>query len=135
MDRIANPCFSPCRTSFDSPAHRNVELIVFPEMTLSTFFPRFHIEDDAELASSFEKEPAEGIAHAKVVAAFFDKANELDINVAIGYGEDAVDGVRYNTASYFSRGKTVGKYRKIHLPGPSSRSPRSRASTTSSRSR
>lgn len=41
------------------------------------------------------------------------------MDVVIGYGEEDPEGKRWNTASYVSgqSGKTVGKYRKIHLPG------------------
>jgi len=141
----------------DQAAAQQVKLAVFPETTFSTFFPRYYIEDDAELSAYFEKEPAEGIAHCETVKAFFDRAKELGVDVAIGYGEEAPDGRRFNSASYVdSTGRTAGKYRKIHLPGPSSspssspsrreltlvhalqapssRSARSQASRTSSRS-
>lgn len=92
---------------------------MFPETTFSTFFPRYFIEDDAELASYFEKEPIEGIAQCASVKVFFDRAQELGVDVVIGYGEEDPQGKRWNTASYVSAksGKTVGKYRKIHLPG------------------
>ncbi|BGP37033.1 hypothetical protein JCM10450v2_000943 [Rhodotorula kratochvilovae] len=101
----------------DQAAAQKVKLAVFPETTFSTFFPRYWIEDQAEISSYFEKEPAEGIAQCESVKAFFDRAKELDIDVAIGYGEETTEGTRYNTASYVSAGKTVGKYRKVHLPG------------------
>ncbi|GAA5820309.1 hypothetical protein JCM3770_004041 [Rhodotorula araucariae] len=101
----------------DEAAAAKVKLAVFPETAFSTFFPRYWIEDQTEIASYFEKEPAEGIAHCESVKAFFNKAKELGIDVAIGYGEETPDGTRYNTASYVSAGKTVGKYRKVHLPG------------------
>ncbi|BGP02761.1 hypothetical protein RTG_01687 [Rhodotorula toruloides ATCC 204091] len=101
----------------DQAAERGVKLAVFPETTFSTFFPRYWIEDQAEIASYFEKEPVEGIACCETVKAFFDKAATLGVDVAIGYGEETPDGTRFNTASYVSDRKTVGKYRKVHLPG------------------
>ncbi|GAA6041689.1 hypothetical protein JCM8097_003085 [Rhodosporidiobolus ruineniae] len=101
----------------DQAAAKGVKLAVFPETTFTTFFPRTWRTDAAEISQFFEKEPVEGIAQAESVKSFFDKAKELDIDVAIGYGEETTDGTRYNTASYVSGGKTVGKYRKIHLPG------------------
>lgn len=104
----------------DQAAERGVKLAVFPETTFSTFFPRYWIEDQAEIASYFEKEPVEGIACCETVKAFFDKAATLGVDVAIGYGEETPDGTRFNTASYVSDRKTVGKYRKVHLPGASS---------------
>mgnify|MGYP003875168757 CR=1 FL=1 len=102
----------------EQAAAQKVKLAVFPETTFTTFFPRYWMEDEAEIASYFETEPVEGISHCASVKAFFDKAMELSIDVAIGYGEEASEGRRYNTASYVdSSGRTVGKYRKIHLPG------------------
>ncbi|GAA6005368.1 hypothetical protein JCM10207_002955 [Rhodosporidiobolus poonsookiae] len=101
----------------DQAAAKGVKLAVFPETTFSTFFPRYYIADEAELSSYFEKEPETGIADCESVKSFFDKAKALGVDVAIGYGEETTDGTRYNTASYVSAGKTVGKYRKIHLPG------------------
>ena len=39
-----------------SAAERGAQLVVFPELALTTFFPRWWIEDDAELVSFFETE-------------------------------------------------------------------------------
>ena len=89
---------------------KSVKLVVFPETTFSTFFPRYLLEEE-ELAHYFEKEPAEGIAHCETVKIFFDRAKELSIDVVVGYGEATTTGERYNSASYVSGGKTVGKYR------------------------
>ncbi|KAK4699591.1 N-carbamoyl-D-amino-acid hydrolase, partial [Phenoliferia sp. Uapishka_3] len=103
----------------EEAANQKVHIAVFPETTFSTFFPRYFIENEDELASYFEKEPVEGISQCGSVKTFFDKARELGVDVAIGYGEEDPEGKRWNTASYVSgkSGKTVGKYRKIHLPG------------------
>ncbi|KAL8280408.1 hypothetical protein RQP46_007056 [Phenoliferia psychrophenolica] len=103
-----------------SAAAQGVQLAVFPETTFSTFFPRYFIESDAELAAYFEKEPASGISDVQDAdtRAFFAKAKELGVDVVIGYGEETPEGERYNTASYVSsKVGTCGKYRKIHLPG------------------
>lgn len=104
----------------EKAASLGVKLAVFPETTLSTFFPRYYITDDAELASFFLKEPVDGISQATTeLKAFFARAKELGVDVEIGYGEETVEGERYNTASYVSaaKGATIGKYRKVHLPG------------------
>ena len=37
---------------------RSCDLVVFPELTLTTFFPRNFYEDDAELKKIFQAEPA-----------------------------------------------------------------------------
>ena len=77
--------------------------------------------ESEELALYFEQEPDndDGITAVESVKSFFDRAAELAIDVAIGYGEQTPEGKRYNTASYVSGAtkKVIGKYRKIHLPG------------------
>ncbi|GAA5894958.1 uncharacterized protein JCM6883_002271 [Sporobolomyces salmoneus] len=100
----------------DQASNQDVKLVVFPETTFSTFFPRYLLDDD-ELEAFFEKESEDGIAQCETVKLFFDKAAELGIDVVVGYGEATPSGERYNSASYVAAGKTVGKYRKIHLPG------------------
>lgn len=125
----------------EEAASKQVKLAVFPETTFSeqipsfhrarssnrdfpgTFFPRYYFEDlnSEELASYFEQEPDndDGITAVAATKPFFDRAAELGIDIAIGYGEQTPEGKRYNTASYVSgtSKKVIGKYRKIHLPG------------------
>ncbi|GAA5924339.1 uncharacterized protein JCM15063_005606 [Sporobolomyces koalae] len=100
----------------EQAAAERVKLVVFPEETFTTFFPRYLL-DDEELASYFENEPSEGISHCASVKALFDRATELSVDVVVGYGEETPQGKRYNSSSYVSNGKTVGKYRKVHIPG------------------
>ncbi|KAH8117264.1 carbon-nitrogen hydrolase [Phellopilus nigrolimitatus] len=104
----------------DSAAARGVQLAVFPEITFTTFFPRYIISDEAELESYFERESAEnGVVDSPNVARFFAHAKQLGIDVAVGYAEKTPESVPYNTACYVSgsSGKVVSKYRKVHLPG------------------
>ncbi|KAK0220005.1 carbon-nitrogen hydrolase [Armillaria fumosa] len=102
----------------EEAAAKSVKLVVFPETTFTTFFPRYFITDEKELYSYFEVEDAEtGIVNSANVKPFFDKAAELGIDVVIGYGEKTPEGTSYNTASYVSGGRVVSKYRKVHLPG------------------
>ncbi|KAK4689304.1 N-carbamoyl-D-amino-acid hydrolase, partial [Tremellales sp. Uapishka_1] len=99
---------------------QGVKLAVFrarpSETTFTTFFPRYYIPDEVELASYFEK--GEPVTESDNVKSFFAKAVELGVDVQIGYGEDCTAG-RFNTAVYVSgkSGKVLGKYRKVHLPG------------------
>jgi len=37
-------------------AERHCDLVVFPELALTTFFPRWYLEDEAELDGFFETE-------------------------------------------------------------------------------
>jgi predicted amidohydrolase len=94
-------------------AAQGAEVVVFPELALTTFFPRWWIEDDAELLSYFETEMPG--AETKPL---FDEARRLGLGFHLGYAELTPDGHRYNTAVLVERdGSTVAKYRKVHLPG------------------
>lgn len=85
------------------------------ETAFTTFWPRYFIENEDELAQYYETEP---VTKCDNVKTFFQHALTLGIDVAIGYGEDAGDR-RYNTAVYVSGkdGNVLNKYRKIHIPG------------------
>ncbi|TPQ43803.1 MULTISPECIES: N-carbamoyl-D-amino-acid hydrolase [Cupriavidus] len=91
-------------------------LVVFPELALTTFFPRWYMDDPEELNAFYEREMP-----GPETRILFDTAARLGIGFYLGYAELAVEqGVerRYNTAILVGRdGKIVGKYRKVHLPG------------------
>ncbi|MYM56913.1 N-carbamoyl-D-amino-acid hydrolase [Thalassovita mangrovi] len=92
---------------------RGASLVVFPELALTTFFPRWFMEDEAEIDAWFETEMPNG-----TVAPLFDLARELGIGFHLGYAELTPEGRHFNTAIIVSpEGEIVGKYRKIHLPG------------------
>ncbi len=98
------------------------QLIVFTECALTSFFPHWWIEDQAELDAWFETAmPGPG------TQPLFDEARRLGIGFYLGYAELAVEaGVkhRYNTSVLVAAdGTIVGKYRKIHLPGYAERRP------------
>ena len=93
------------------------KFVVFPELALTTFFPRWWMESQAEVdARYFEKSMPSAETQP-----LFDEAKKLGIGFYLGYAELAVEqGVerRYNTAILVGRdGKIIGKYRKVHLPG------------------
>ncbi|HEY3621258.1 MAG TPA: N-carbamoyl-D-amino-acid hydrolase [Roseiarcus sp.] len=101
---------------------RGAKLVVFTEMALTTFFPRWVIEDEAELDSFFEKEMP-----GRETAALFEEARKLGVGFYLGYAELAREGNqkrRFNTSILVDRnGAIVGKYRKVHLPGHSEPQP------------
>lgn len=99
-------------------AEKGCELVVFPEMALTTFFPRWLIEDENELDSYYE-----AAMPSKHTLPLFEAAAALRIGFYLGYAElDFESGRkrRFNSAVLVDRqGRVVGKYRKIHLPGHS----------------
>ncbi len=92
------------------------ELVVFPELALTTFFPRWMIDDQDEIDTWFERE-----IPGPETQALFDEAKRLGVGFHLGYAELAEeDGEthHYNTAILVDKvGEIVGKYRKVHLPG------------------
>ncbi len=92
---------------------RGASLVVFPELTLTTFFPRYWFEEDDEVNRFFETEmPNEH------VQPLFDCAVELGVGFNLGYAELTPEGRRFNTAILVDpEGRIQGKYRKVHLPG------------------
>lgn len=100
-------------TLLRTAAGRGAELVVFPELALTTFFPRWHIEDRAELDAFYETEMPG--AETKPL---FDEALRLKVGFQLGYAELTPDGHRYNTSILVERdGTVVSRYRKVHLPG------------------
>ncbi len=100
----------------EKAAQRGVGLVVFPELALTTFFPRYLFDDDARLRAFFEREMP-----GPEVRPLFDLAARHGIAFHLGYAELALEGGlerRYNTAVLVGPdGHVVGKYRKVHLPG------------------
>jgi predicted amidohydrolase len=100
------------RTAHD----KGCDLVVFPELALTTFFPRWYVEDQAEADAWFEiAMPGDETRR------LFNLAAEFKIAFHLGYAERTEEGGeihRYNTAALIDKtGRMVGKYRKIHLPG------------------
>lgn len=100
---------------------RGVELVVFPELALTTFFPRYYHEDRAEADRWFET-----AMPSAETAPLFEAARRYGIGFHLGYAEiaeeaDETGKVRrrhFNTAILVSpEGDILLKYRKIHLPG------------------
>ena len=99
------------------------QLVVFPELALTTFFPRWYLENPAELDAFYEREMP-----GPQTRALFETAAALGIGFTLGYAELTLDDDgtphRYNTAiTVDASGRIVGKYRKIHLPGHAEHEP------------
>jgi predicted amidohydrolase len=98
------------------------DIVVYPELALTTFFPRWYMEDQAEVDSFFEREMP-----SNETAPLFTTARELGIGFHLGYAELTQEGGRtrrFNTAILVDKsGAIVGKYRKVHLPGHAEHEP------------
>ncbi len=98
---------------------RGASLVVFPELALTTFFPRWWMEDQAEVDAFFEREMPSAATQP-----LFDAAARLQIGFHLGYAELTPEGRHFNTAILVDpTGTIVGKYRKIHLPGHAEHEP------------
>jgi len=101
---------------------RGCGLVVFPELALTTFFPRWWMADQAEIDVFFEREMP-----GPETRPLFDEAARLGIAFCLGYAELIREGGalrRYNTSILVDRaGRLVGKYRKVHLPGHAEHEP------------
>jgi predicted amidohydrolase len=95
---------------------RNCRLVVFPEMALTSFFARWYMNDEMEIQGFFERE----IPSAETKP-LFDEAARLGVGFYLGYAELAEEGGRshrYNSSILVDeKGKILGKYRKVHIPG------------------
>jgi len=89
-------------------------LVVFPELALTTFFPRWYLDDDPQELDSYYETQMPGPETQRL----FDEAKALGIGFYLGYAELTPEGERYNTSVLVDEsGSLVGKYRKVHLPG------------------
>lgn len=92
---------------------RGVNVVVFPELALTTFFPRWYEEDIAVADHWYETSMP-----SNATAPLFEAAKKYGIGFHLGYAEKTPDGHRFNTAIYVHpSGEVVLKYRKVHLPG------------------
>src|SRR5580700_2711369 len=99
----------------DEAKARGADLIVYPELALTTFFPRWYMEDPAEVDAWFERE----MPNAATMP-LFSRAAEYGMAMSFGYAELTPDGHHFNTCVLTDKSaRIVGKYRKTHLPGHS----------------
>jgi N-carbamoyl-D-amino-acid hydrolase len=92
------------------------QLVVFPELALTTFFPRWFMQDQAQIDAFFETEMP-----GPDTRPLFEAAIDLGVGFYLGYAElvEEKGQVRhFNTSILVDKnGVIVGKYRKVHLPG------------------
>ncbi len=98
-------------------AEQGVELVVYPELALKTFFPRWFVDDITEADHWYETSMPN-----EVTQPLFDEAKRLGIGFCLGYAllETGEDGAvhRHNVQTLVERdGSIVATYRKVHIPG------------------
>jgi len=97
-------------------ASAGAEIAVFPELALTTFFPRWSLDDPSEIDTFYEaRMPG---PHTQPL---FDAARRLRIGFALGYaelGEERGRLRRFNSMDLVGAdGALIGRYRKMHIPG------------------
>lgn len=109
-------------TLLEQGARHGCDLVVFPELALTTFFPRWFMESQAELDTYFEAQMP-----GPETQALFDAAKKLKVGFYLGYAELTEEQGRtrrFNTSILVDQsGNIIGKYRKIHLPGHAEHEP------------
>jgi predicted amidohydrolase len=95
-------------------AHRHgCELVVYPELALTTFFPRWYVADPAEFDHFYERSMP-----GPETQPLFDEARRLGVGFCLGYAHLTDDGHRYNVQMLVERdGRVVATFRKVHIPG------------------
>lgn len=89
------------------------DLVVFPELALTTFFPRWFVDDITEADHWYETSMP-----SPDTQPLFDEARRLSIGFSLGYAELTADGHRFNTQILVEKdGTVVAKYHKVHIPG------------------
>ena len=89
------------------------DLVVFPELALTTFFPRWFVDDITEADHWYETSMP-----SPATQPLFDEARRLSVGFSLGYAELTPDGHRFNTQILVEKdGTVVAKYHKVHIPG------------------
>ncbi len=96
---------------------RGAELVVFPELALTTFFPRWFVDDITEADHYYETSMPN--PHTQPL---FDEAKRLGVGFSLGYAErqrqPGGSDRRWNTALLVGPdGIPIGTFRKVHIPG------------------
>ncbi len=98
---------------------QKAELVVFPELALTTFFPRWFVDDISQADHWYETQMPSAITQP-----LFDEAKKLGVGFCLGYAELTENGERFNTQILIERnGDVVAKYRKVHIPGHETHEP------------
>jgi len=109
-------------TLLEQGARHGCDLVVFPELALTTFFPRWYFDTQEEIDQFFETSMP-----GPETQPLFDAARRLKVGFYLGYAELTQEEGRtrrFNTSILVdAAGAIVGKYRKVHLPGHAEHEP------------
>jgi predicted amidohydrolase len=98
---------------------QKAELVVFPELALTTFFPRWFVDDISQADHWYETQMP-----SPITLPLFEEAKSLGVGFCLGYAELTPNGERFNTQILVERnGDVVAKYRKVHIPGHETHEP------------
>ncbi len=93
-------------------ADERCDLVVYPELALTTFFPRWFV-DDITTADHWYETSMPNVATQPL----FDEAKRLGIGFCLGYAL-MEGGHRWNVQTLVERdGTIVGTFKKVHIPG------------------
>ncbi len=99
-------------------AEAGCDLVVYPELALTTFFPRWFVDDITEADHWYERSMPNAATQP-----LFDEAKRLGIGFCLGYAIVETDGGgdvthRWNVQTLVERdGSIVGTFKKVHIPG------------------
>ncbi len=100
----------------EKAALSGAELAVFPEMALTTFFPRWALDDPHEIDAFYER-----TMPGPQTQRMYDAARRLKIGFALGFAEVHEERGRlrrFNSMDLVGAdGTLIGRYRKMHIPG------------------
>ena len=91
---------------------RGSDLIVYPELTLTTFFPRYFSDQREEIDQWFERSMPNDVTRP-----LFELSAELRMGMSFGYAELTPDGHHFNTTILTDKdANIIGKYLSlIHI--------------------
>jgi predicted amidohydrolase len=99
-------------------ADAGCHLVVYPELALTTFFPRWYVDDIAEFDHYYET-----AMPSPATQPLFDAARERGVGFCLGYALKQA-GHRWNVMTLVDRsGAEVATFKKVHIPGHAKHEP------------
>ena len=99
-------------------ADAGCRLVVYPELALTTFFPRWFVDDIAEFDHFYETSMPNAATEP-----LFDAAKQRGVGFCLGYALKQ-DGHRWNVMTLVDAdGNEVATFKKVHIPGHASNEP------------